>query len=120
MNPGSDFDETNPGVFLTWEEANGSALNVTVGVFENSYSRTATTVLASYPFMERGALELSVFGGVAHYPEDGRNFRVSIGDVVPIAGLQVQVGPTFVQVLPGDGDQADAVFSFGVTAPLNF
>lgn len=120
INPGSEFDESNPGLFLTWEEAGGGPLNVSVGAFENSYGRGAAAVLASYPFFENDTIELSVFGGVAHYPEDGRNFAVSIGDVVPLAGVQMQIGPTFFQFLPGDGNEADAVVSFGLTAPLDF
>ena len=62
----------------------------------------------------------AVFGGVAHYPENGSNFELSVGDVVVLGGVQMQYGPTFLQIIPGDGNQADAVFSFGLTAPLDF
>ena len=62
--------------------------------------------------------EFAGFLGAAYYPDDGRRFRYHLGDIVPLGGLQARVGPTFLQIIPGDGEEADAVFAFGVTVPL--
>ncbi len=113
-SPGQDFEEINPGVFLTWD----GTLDTTVGVFRNSYGRGALAVTAAYPLYEADRFRFSVFAGAAYYPEDGRRFRVHVGDVIPLGGLQAEFGPAFVQVIPSDGREADVVFSFGLTVPL--
>lgn len=115
-SPGQEFEEFNPGVFLTW---NGDgAVDTTAGLFRNSYGRLAPSVTFALPFYEREHIELAGFLGAAYYPDDGRRFRYHLGDVIPLGGLQARLGPAFFQVIPGDGDEADAVFTFGVTMPL--
>ena len=43
----TDFNETNPGVFLTWENAVGP-LDVSAGVYLNSYENTTVILTASW------------------------------------------------------------------------
>lgn len=105
----------NPGVFLTWR---GQTFDTSVGVFRNSYGRAAIAATAAYPFYEVDWVRLSAFAGAAYYREDGRRFRVHAGDFIPLAGLQAEVGPTFFQIIPGDGEEADFLFTFGLTIPL--
>jgi hypothetical protein len=110
----SDFEELNPGVFLTWDRR----LDYSVGVFRNSYGRGAIAALAALPVYERGAFQLDLFAGAAYYPEDGRRFRAHLGDIIPMGGLQMRYGYAFAQIIPSDGRDADAIVSFGVTVPL--
>lgn len=119
VDAASEFEEVNPGVFLTWEDAamNGT-LDLTAGVFRNSYDRGAAAVTLAFPVWETGAWQVDLFAGLAWYPEDGRRFRVSAGDVVPLGGLQVRWRNLFVQAIPQDGVEADLVLSFGVSFPL--
>lgn len=118
----TEFEEINPGLFLTWEDAFGLgrlSVDANAGIFRNSYGETALAVTGAVPFYERGAVEIAGFLGLAHYPEDGRRLRVSIaGDVIFVAGLQARVGPAFVQVIPSDGQETDAILAAGVTFPL--
>lgn len=119
IDAASAFQEVNPGVFLTWEDAamNGS-LDLTAGVFLNSYDRGAAALTLAFPVWEREDWQVDVFAGLAWYPEDGRRFRVSAGDIVPLAGLQARWRNLFVQAIPQDGVEADLVLSFGVTFAL--
>ena len=110
----ANFKEVNPGVFLTWE----GRFDWTVGVFRNSYGRGALAGTVAMPLYEEGRFSLDAFLGAAYYPEDGRNFKVHVGDVIPIGGLQARYGNVFMQVLPMDGSVADAVVSFGLTFGL--
>lgn len=110
----SGFQEVNPGVFVTWE----GRVDTTVGVYHNSYGRTSVAVTAAVRVHEWQGGALSLFAGAAHYPGDGRNFRVSVGDVVPLVGVQIQYGNTFAQIIPMDGKPVNAVVSFGVTFEL--
>lgn len=114
-SPAQEFEEFNPGLFLTWE---GDFVDTSVGAYRNSYGRGAVAVAAAWPFLRGANLELALFAGAAYYPEDGSRFRYHLGDIVPLGGLQARLGPVFLQAIPGDGDEADAVFSFGVTIPL--
>jgi hypothetical protein len=116
IGPAEEFEEINPGIFLTWE---GDTFDTTAGLFRNSYGRGALAITAAYPFYETGELQLSALLGAAYYPENGRNFRYHLGDVVPLGGLQLRLGPVFVQTFPGDGDEADGLLSFGLTVPLD-
>ena len=115
VNPEEDFEEVNPGLFLTW----AGELNPTLGVFRNSYGEAAPTVTVSRAFWESGDLALAVTAGVAVHSGDGDRFDIAIGDVVPLLGLRADLGPVFVQAFPGDGQAADAVFAFGVTFGLD-
>lgn len=119
VDPASDFEEVNPGVFLTWEGvALDGRVDLNAGVFRNSYGRAAVAATGTFTLAERDNFALGVFAGAAYYPEDGRRFAVSLGDVVPLAGVQAIWGPAFVQFIPQDGNEADAVFAFGLTLPL--
>lgn len=107
-----DFNERNPGVFLTWER---SRVDWTVGVYDNSFGKPSVAVTAALPVTQWERGEVSLFAGLALYPGDGRYFAVHAGDVVPIGGLQVRHGNVFMQVIPSDGVITDAIVSFGLT-----
>lgn len=111
----SGFQEKNTGLFLSWEREH---FDISAGAYRNSYDKMSIAVTLSKPIAtwERG--ELSVFAGAAHYPHDGRHFAVSVGDVVPIAGLQLRQGHAFAQIIPMDGKPVKAVVSFGITFGL--
>ena len=107
----TDFEEINPGVFLTWERR----LNYSVGAFRNSYGRMSVAATAGYDLWEQGRARLEVFGGLAHYPKDGRRLTGWSHDFVPLVGLRAHYDPVFISVLPGDGDTMDGVVTFGLT-----
>lgn len=109
------FEEVNPGLFLTWE---GARFDRTLGAFRNSYGRVSVAATAALPLLSGPDWRIDAFLGTAYYPEDGRDFRVSVGDWVPLGGLQARKGPVFVQLIPQDGNVADAVIAFGLTLPL--
>ncbi|KAA9005086.1 hypothetical protein [Histidinibacterium aquaticum] len=111
VEPALDFDEVNPGLFLTWERD----LDWTVGAFHNSYGRTSVAAMVGRSWEISEDVGIGVFGGAAHYPGDGRTFSVSAGDVVPLGGLQLRLGNAFVQVIPSDGEWADAIVTGGLT-----
>ncbi|UXX83396.1 hypothetical protein [Roseovarius pelagicus] len=71
VNASTNFDEVNPGAFLTWE---GERVDWTVGGFRNSYGRGAAAVMAGLPLYERGTAQIALTGGLALYPGDGRRF----------------------------------------------
>lgn len=119
---GAGFEEVNPGIFLTWDnafEAFGQPIGLNLGVFRNSYGRPGMAATASLPIFQRGSFDLGLFGGTALYPVDGRRFAVHVGDFVPIAGLQARWGNAFVQVIPSDGKPVQAIVSFGLTFKLD-
>lgn len=104
----SDFEENNPGLFLTWDR-------FTVGAYTNSYSRTSIAATYALPLWHGEEWSVDLFAGVAHYPINGREFAIHAGDWVPIGGLQARYRQLFVQVMPSDGKAADAIFTFGMT-----
>ena len=116
IDPNGSFEEVNPGLFLTWE---GRRLDLSVGVYHNSYGRTSTAVTLALPLWRQGAAEVEAFAGLAHYPVNGSEFLVHAGDVVPLGGLQLRWRNLFGQVIPLDGSVADAVVTFGVTFRLD-
>lgn len=111
---GQGFEEINPGVFLTWEQ---HRLDLSVGAYRNSYGRLSVAAVAALPIWSQGETEVSLFGGLAHYPGNGRNFAIHAGDVVAIGGLQLRHENLFVQVLPGGGDMP-VVIAAGITFSL--
>jgi len=111
-----DFNEFNPGVFLTWE---GDRVDWSVGVYENSFSHTSVAVTVYAPLMRWDDGDVGVFLGAALYPETGRDQVVSVGDVIPIGGVQARHGNVFAQVIPAFGLGADAVVGFGFTFPID-
>lgn len=112
----AEFEEVNPGVFLSWDRPNDITLSI--GAFRNSYGRGSVAATAAKTFYRGKNTAASVFAGLAHYPGNGNDIRHAIGDFVPLAGLQLHYRRMFVNVMPGDGDTVDAIFSFGVTVPL--
>ena len=112
----SEFEEVNPGLFLSWDRPNEVVLSV--GAFRNSYGRGSVAATAAKVFYRGRNSAAAVFAGLAHYPGNGNDIRHAIGDFVPLAGLQLHYRSLFVNVMPGDGDTLDAIFSFGVTVPL--
>lgn len=108
------FKVATPGVFATWEDR-ALGLDWSIGAYRNSYGRPSVAGLAALPVWRRGQTQVSLFAGAAYYPRDGRTFRVSIGDVVPIGGVQLRHRGLFVQIMPSDGRAARAVISTGVT-----
>ncbi len=110
------FHDINPGRFLTWERA---PVDISVGVFRNSYKRTSIAASAYVPMIAWAAGNAGLFAGVAHYPGDGRKPRPHVGDVVPIGGFQIRHKGFFAQFTPMDGKPVDALLVFGLTWPLN-
>ncbi|MFN3971237.1 MAG: hypothetical protein ACK4L4_07685 [Gemmobacter sp.] len=110
------FEGVNPGLFLTWE--NRAGLDWSVGAYRNSYGRASVAVTVARPLIRWRGGEAGVFAGLAHYPGNGRRFRVSAGDVVPLAGVQARHGNLFAQVIPLGGRAARAVATVGVTFDL--
>ena len=115
VNPISDFNEVNPGVFATWERNT----NFHLGAYYNSYDRISVAGFLGWPLVSGENFSVDAIVGLALYPVDGRRFPVHLGDVIPLGGLQVRVGNFFGRVFPGDGAEVDAIFSFGVTVPLS-
>jgi hypothetical protein len=118
---GSDLDwqEYNPGLFLTWQDRGAWDLDVSLGIYQNSFDHTSIAAFAAWPVYERDRFEISLFAGLAHYPETGRHLPVHIGDVIPLGGVQARYGNLFAQVIPSDGLDVDAIITFGVSVPLS-
>lgn len=111
-----EFEEVNPGLFLSWERPGG--VTYSVGAYRNSYGRGSVAATVAKTILRSKTAGLDVFAGLAHYPGNGQNIRHAIGDVVPLVGLKMHYRQLFVNVMPGDGDAVDAIFSFGITVPL--
>ncbi len=109
-----EFEEVNPGIFFTWDRR----LSYTFGAFRNSYGDLSVAATVAYPLILEPHYRLDVFAGWANYPGEGRDFWISYGDVVPVAGLRFHYRNLFVQFLPADGDIVDGIVSFGVSLPL--
>jgi len=115
INATREFQEFNPGVFLTWERR----FNYSLGLYYNSYKEISPLVSVSYDWEVAPDLDLGAFFAVAVYPGDGEEFNHSIGDVVPFIGLQARYKNVFVQFIPADGDALDALLTFGLTFALD-
>lgn len=109
LNNGSSFNEINPGMFMRLPT--DTIVDLNVGAYLNSYGKPSVAGFVSVPIIEG----LDLFGGLAWYPLDGRTFGVSLGDVVPIAGVQATLGNVVVQVTPSDCQFTCAVVSMGLT-----
>lgn len=110
------FEETNPGIFYTLER---DRLGLSLGVYRNSYGKASVAAFASWDVAAWDGGALAVFGGVAHYPGDGRTMAIHAGDVVPLAGLQIRQGNFFAQLVPMDGKPVKALIAFGLTFDLS-
>lgn len=114
-----DFEEFNPGVIVTWKELLwNNRLDVGVGVFRNSYGDASAVVTTAFPLLRNQNWGLDVFAALATYPGEGDQFSHSIGDVVPIAGLQARYRNVFVQAIPSGGNSVDATLTYGLTFAL--
>ncbi|WP_133057635.1 hypothetical protein [Falsiruegeria litorea] len=114
-----DFEEFNPGVIVTWKELLwNNRLDVGVGVFRNSYGDASAVVTTAFPLVRNKNWGLDVFAALATYPGEGDQFSHSIGDVVPIAGLQARYRNVFVQAIPSGGSSVDATLTYGLTFAL--
>ncbi len=112
-----DFEQTNPGIFLDWDNPLGTTVNV--GVYRNSYGRRSLALLASRTILRRGGVSLDGFVGLAHYPGEGHKVPIAVGDVVPIAGLKMRYRKAFALMIPGDGKTTDAIFAYGMSFDLD-
>lgn len=110
-----DFEQINPGLFLTWE---GEHLGYTVGAFRNSYGGFSTAATVGAPLIYKDDFELSLFTGLATYPGYADRFRFSQGDIVAIAGASLRYKNVFTQLFPGNGNSVKLTASFGVTFDL--
>ena len=111
-----DFQEFNPGVFLTWEQ---KTFDYSIGTFYNSYADVSVMAAIGYNIEVAPEFEIGAFAGLAYYPGDGDQFSVSLGDVVPLGGLQARYHNAFVQLIPADGATVDSVLTFGLTFKLH-
>ncbi|WP_371223913.1 hypothetical protein [Roseovarius sp. 2305UL8-3] len=111
-----EFQEFNPGVFLTWEER---VFDYSIGAFYNSYEDVSVLGAVGYDYEIAKEFEVGVFAGVAYYPGEGDQFSASVGDVIPVAGVQTRYRNVFAQWIPADGDSVDSVLTFGLTFALN-
>lgn len=116
MGARTDFDARNPGLFLTWEDRGNRGLDLSLGAYRNSYGRGALAATLALPLARWPGGQAALFLGVALYPKDGRTFRASLGDLVPLGGLQLRHRHWFMQIIPSDGHFAKAIIAVGVTA----
>jgi len=112
----SGFEEFTPGLFLSWE----GAAETSIGIFSNSYGdlSPAATLAWSFATWEGGTAQ--VFGGAAWYENAEEASDIRLGNIVPLAGVQVRQGPLFTQFILMDGTPVDAIFTFGVTTEFSF
>ena len=115
INATREFQEFNPGVFLTWERQ----FNYSIGIYYNSYEEISPLISVGYDWDVARDFHLGAFFALAVYPGDGDEFNHAIGDVVPFIGLQARYKNVFVQLIPADGDALDALITFGLTFALD-
>lgn len=115
VNASREFQEFNPGIFLTWERQ----FNYSAGLYYNSYKEVSPLVSVGYDWDIAPNFDVGAFFAVALYPGDGDEFSHAIGDLVPFVGLQARYKNVFVQFIPADGDSLDALFTFGLTFALD-
>jgi hypothetical protein len=106
-----EFDNRNLGLFLSWG-------NTSIGVYHNSFSKTSVAVTQALPLIRKDDAEVNLFVGLSLYPGDGDKFVAHVGDVVLIGGVQARYENAFIQVMPGDGVNLDAVVTAGLTFEL--
>lgn len=110
---GTGFNEVNPGLFAIWEHER-SALSL--GAFYNSHERISIAATSYRPLKRWEDGDAGVFGGVAHYPKNGRDFSTHLGgDVIFIGGIQARYRNAFIQLIPMSANSADGLISFGLT-----
>lgn len=108
------FNEFNPGLFLSWNDAIAPSVDLTLGIYLNSYSRISTSITGHWHPIKGDQWSIGLFAGVAHYPIDGRRMTVHLGgDLLPILGIEIIAGNSFFQLIP-QGSGA-SVISAGTT-----
>lgn len=114
------FNEQNPGVFLTWDDAIAPTVDLSIGGYLNSYANVSVMVAATWLPLEVGQCEAGLFAGAVHYPGNGRYEPTSIGgsDVIAMGGVQVICGPIFVQAIPASTDFSRAIVAVGITMEI--
>lgn len=115
INARRDFQEFNPGVFLTWERD----LNYSAGLYYNSYEKVSALASVGYEIEVAPKFNISAFFALALYPGDGDEFSVSAGDLVPLVGVQARYKNVFVQFIPADGDALDGLITVGLSFELD-
>ena len=113
------FNEQNPGVFLTWDDAIAPNVDLSIGGYLNSFAKPSVMVAATWLPIEVGQCEAGIFGGLVHYPGNGRYEPTRIvGDVIGMGGVQVICGPVFVQAIPASTDFSRAIVAVGITMEI--
>lgn len=119
VNASRNFEEANPGLFLTWSGAMWqNRLDLGFGAFRNSYGDGSLAVTTAWPIARHESWGIDLFGALAWYPGNGGQFSHALGDMVPLAGVQARYRNLFMQAIPSGGNTADAVISFGLTFGL--
>jgi len=114
INGTADLNEQNPGLGLGCQLRENLA--VEAGVFRDSFNNTSVYGIGILT-RQWGPARIGAFAGIARYPDAAVNIALpSIGDWIPVAGLQGEMGPVLLRLLPQDGVFADAV----VTLQLKF
>ncbi len=62
------FNESNPGLFLTWEN---DGYDLTLGAFYNNYSTVSLSAFDAVPLYRTEDISFDVFGALAWYPGTG-------------------------------------------------
>lgn len=114
------FNETNPGVFLTWEDV--GAFDITAGIYLNSFGDTSVSLTASYNVIEWDNGAISAFAGAAYYPtaeviEGGWKYSYD-ERVLPLVGIQGRWGNVYAQIMPLDEKASGYVLATGITWEL--
>lgn len=116
----SGFEEVNPGVFVNWHGvAFDGRVDLGFGAFRNSYGRGSVAVTAGLPMIREPEWGLDLFSALAWYPENGDQFNLAVGDIVPIVGVQARWRNAFVQAIPGGGGDVDATLTYGLVFMLD-
>lgn len=102
------FQEFNPGVSLTWEK---EALDYSIGGFYNSYEDVSVLGLIGYDVEIATKLEVGAFAGLAYYPGGGDRFSMSVGDMVPLIGLQTTYRSFFAHLFLESPANTNLVFA---------
>ena len=113
------FEEVNPGIFLTWEDVQGTNFDVTTGVYSNSFGDTSVSLTASYDVIEWDNGAIAAFAGAAYYPaadviEGGWKYSYQ-ERVMPLVGIQARHGNLYAQIMPLDKDFKGSVVATGFT-----
>ena len=114
-----DYKETNPGLFLVWEEKLAS-LDLTLGAYENSFSDTSVLIGLSKTWPLSSEADLHGLIALSNYKAEDPIFQPLGGGLVVIPALQVSWRHMFLQATPiPDPDNTGIVFSYGLSFDLS-